>query len=69
MAVFSRGSFIRRTGWPDGCGRISSQGRELREIARTTHDQEARGHLLTMADPYDLLAKHAEDDGRKSKKP
>jgi hypothetical protein len=44
-----------------------AKAREFREKAGTTRDQEARGHLLTMADQYDLLAKHAEDGGQSKK--
>jgi hypothetical protein len=45
-----------------------AKARELREKARTMHEQEARAHLLVLADQYDLLAKHTADDDRKSKK-
>jgi hypothetical protein len=45
-----------------------AKARELREKARTMHEQEARAHLLVMAEQYDLLAKHTADDDRKSKK-
>jgi hypothetical protein len=42
--------------------------RQLREIATTAKDTTARAHLLELADQYDLLAKHAEDDDRRSEK-
>jgi hypothetical protein len=46
-----------------------AKARELREIAKTMKEVTACAHLLELADGYDLLAKHAEDDDRESKKP
>jgi hypothetical protein len=45
-----------------------AKARDLRETARTAKDTTARAHLLVLAEQYDWLAKHAEDDGRNSKK-
>jgi hypothetical protein len=39
-----------------------AKARELRDMARTTKDTTARADLLALADRYDWLAKHAEDD-------
>jgi hypothetical protein len=45
-----------------------AKARELREKARTAHDQEVRGHLLTIADQYDALAKALKTDKRETEK-
>jgi hypothetical protein len=45
-----------------------AKAHELREKARTAHDQEVRGHLLTIADQYDALAKALKTDKRETEK-
>jgi hypothetical protein len=46
-----------------------AKARELREKARTTHDQKVRAHLLMIADQYDRLGAGAEDQQLESEKP
>ena len=46
-----------------------AKARELREKARTIHDQKVRGHMLAIAEQYDWLAARAENQERESEKP
>ena len=45
-----------------------AKARELREKAMTAHDQEVRGHLLTIADQDDGLANALKTDKRETEK-
>jgi hypothetical protein len=70
VPLFRHGSVSYQKGRRDVDAKdYRAKARELREIARTTKDVTARAHLLELAEQYDLLAKHAEDDDRKSKRP
>jgi hypothetical protein len=54
---------------PVNAAEYRAKAREMRDKARTTHDQRTRAQLVAMADQYDLLAATAPDHQRESEKP